>query len=160
MAFGDYDMLLRVLINLLGNSIKFTPAQGQIEVAVGLCLWEQPRPVFPFPEPAPPAGPRSRGDGQEWLVGIRDTGEGIHPEELQTIFDKFIQSSRQTEKNRGGTGLGLSICRGIVEAHGGRIWAESPGPGQGSTFYFTLPVSRMELAEESPRNKEGESCDK
>jgi signal transduction histidine kinase len=100
----------------LGNAIKFTPAGGGIKVY------------------------GERFSEEFWLIGVCDSGEGIHSEELEFIFEKFVQSARQREKNQDGTGLGLSICRGIIDAHQGRIWAESPGPGQGSTFYFTLPV--------------------
>jgi signal transduction histidine kinase len=67
---------------------------------------------------------------------VSDTGPGIAPEQLVSVFDRFWQAERGDRK---GLGLGLAIARGIVEAHGGRIWAES-APGRGSTFFFTLPV--------------------
>lgn len=114
LVYGDYEMLLRVFINLLGNAIKFTPSGGRIEI-----LGEQQNGCYRF--------------------AVRDSGQGIYPEEIQVIFDKFVQSSLHVQKGASGSGLGLSICRGIIEAHEGRIWAESPGPDQGSTFYFTLP---------------------
>jgi len=113
-VYGDYEMLLRVFINLLGNAIKFTPSGGKIDV---------------FGE--------VRDDG--YLFCVRDSGQGIYSEEIDVIFDKFVQSSLHAQKGSSGTGLGLSICRGIIEAHEGRIWAESAGPNLGSTFYFTLP---------------------
>jgi len=118
-VYGDYEMLLRVCINLLGNAIKFTPTGGQIAV---------------FGE--------VRDEG--YLFAVRDSGQGIYPEEINVIFDKFVQSSLHTQKGSSGTGLGLSICRGIIEAHEGRIWAESDGPNLGSTFYFMLPALRAE----------------
>jgi signal transduction histidine kinase len=71
---------------------------------------------------------------------VSDTGVGIPREELESIFEKFMQSSR-TRSNAGGTGLGLAICREIVAAHGGRIWAENREEG-GSRFMFVLPVAR------------------
>lgn len=118
-VYGDYEMLLRVFINLLGNAIKFTPQGGEIQVFGEL-----------------------RNGG--YLFGVRDSGQGIYPEEIDVIFDKFVQSSLHAQKGSSGTGLGLSICRGIVEAHEGRIWAESAGPNQGSTFYFMLPCFQAE----------------
>ena len=119
LVYGDYEMLLRVFINLLGNAIKFTPIGGQIQV---------------FGE--------ARNEG--YLFAVRDSGQGIYPEEIDVIFDKFVQSSLQAQKGSSGTGLGLSICRGIIEAHEGRIWAESAGPNYGSTFYFMLPALQAE----------------
>ncbi len=118
-VYGDYEMLLRVCINLLGNAIKFTPTGGQIAV---------------FGE--------IRDEG--YLFAVRDSGQGIYPEEIDVIFDKFVQSSLHAQKGSSGTGLGLSICRGIIEAHEGRIWAESAGPNLGSTFYFMLPALQAE----------------
>ncbi|HET6961627.1 MAG TPA: ATP-binding protein, partial [Terriglobia bacterium] len=118
-VYGDYEMLLRVFINLLGNAIKFTPGGGQIHV---------------FGE--------ARNEG--YVFAVRDSGQGIYPEEIDVIFDKFVQSSLHSQRGGSGTGLGLSICRGIIEAHEGRIWAESAGPNQGSTFYFMLPALQAE----------------
>jgi signal transduction histidine kinase len=118
-VYGDYEMLLRVLINLLGNAIKFTPSGGRIQV---------------FGEAR---------DGS-YLFAVRDSGQGIYPEELDVIFDKFVQSSLHVQKGGSGTGLGLSICRGIIEDHAGSIWAESAGPNLGSTFYFMLPSLQAE----------------
>ena len=106
----DRDRLLQVLSNLVGNAVKFTPAGGSVEMRAQ----EQPREV---------------------RFMVRDTGPGIQTENLEYVFDRFWQA-RQTHKL--GTGLGLAIAKGIVEAHGGRIWAESE-LGQGSTFQFTVP---------------------
>ncbi|HEX8235567.1 MAG TPA: ATP-binding protein [Abditibacteriaceae bacterium] len=114
---GDEDKLRRVLINLLGNAIKFTPA-GAVTVAVTA---------------------RPGQDADELLFAVRDTGEGIPPEAFAHIFEKF----GQVESRRGGrmmsTGLGLTFSKMAVEAHGGRIWVEST-LGQGSTFFFTIPL--------------------
>jgi len=105
----DHDRVIQLFSNLVGNAIKFTPDGGTITV----------RAV-------------SESDGVRFSVS--DTGPGIPREELAHVFDRYYQAQR---KNRDGIGLGLSIARGIVEAHGGRIWAESE-EGKGSTFSFTL----------------------
>jgi PAS domain S-box-containing protein len=119
LVYGDYEMLLRVLINLLGNAVKFTPNGGYIRL-----FGEMQNGCYRF--------------------GVSDSGQGIYPEEIDIIFEKFVQSSLHEEKGTSGSGLGLSICRGIVEAHEGKIWAESAGPNQGSTFYFSLPCYQPE----------------
>jgi PAS domain S-box-containing protein len=112
---ADQEIIHRVIANLINNSLKFTPQKGS--VTVKLFLAEQ---------------------GKNVRVQIKDTGEGIQPDYLDKIFDKFFQV--QTEKAQFGHGLGLTFCKMMVEAHGGRIWAESDGPGTGSTFTFSLPV--------------------
>jgi signal transduction histidine kinase len=107
---ADPHRIAQVLSNLLGNAIKFTPEGG----TVTLC-----------------ARPR---DGA-LSVTITDTGEGIAPDDLAHIFDRYWQPKGSKGE---GTGLGLYIARGIVEAHGGRVWAEASP--QGATFVFTLPI--------------------
>jgi signal transduction histidine kinase/DNA-binding response OmpR family regulator len=109
---GDSRRLLQVISNLAGNAIKFTPEGGRIEVSATLA------------------------DG-EVRFDVMDTGPGIAPEQLPHVFGRFWQADRG---DRRGIGLGLSIARGIVEAHGGRIWVESD-LGEGSTFSFTVPVA-------------------
>ena len=74
------------------------------------------------------------------VVRVRDHGEGIRREDMPRLFKKFSQLDSRSTRKVGGTGLGLAICKGIVEAHGGRIWAESE-PGEGSTFAFTIPLA-------------------
>ena len=128
---GDPDRIRQVLVNVLGNAIKFTPQDGRVEIS-GRCLaaGEQP----------PPPGP-DLATASDWLlVNVTDTGVGIAAEELDRIFDRFYQARGFADRSVGGSGLGLSIVRGIVEAHGGLIWAQSPGQNQGSTFTFVLPV--------------------
>jgi signal transduction histidine kinase len=110
-VYADRHRVMQVLSNLIGNSMKFTPPGGRIEVAA------------------------SRRDGKARFT-VADTGPGIPKEHLSDIFSPYWQAKR-TE--RMGAGLGLSISKGIVEAHGGRIWVESD-PGMGAQFYFTLPV--------------------
>ena len=118
---ADEEHVHRVLENLIGNAIKFTHAGGQITVG---------------------AAPR---DG-ELLCWVKDSGIGISSEHLPHIFDRFYQASRS---DRHGTGLGLTICRGIVEAHKGRIWAEST-PGKGTTMFFALPAATPGESKQSP----------
>jgi len=122
---ADPLKLEQVLVNLLANAVKFTQAGGSVVVdAVA-----------------------QEGDRQpSVLVRVRDTGRGIRPEHLERVFEPFFQAegatapARAPEAKRRGTGLGLAICRQIAELHGGRIWAESEGPGRGSTFVLRLPT--------------------
>ncbi len=107
----DRDRIEQVLINILHNAVKFTPAGGRITAAAE----------------------ESEGGA---IFSIRDTGIGIPSEDLERIFERFYK--RDKARSSGGTGLGLSIAKRIVEAHGGRIWAESQ-PGAGSVFYFFIP---------------------
>lgn len=112
---GDPHRIRQILTNLIGNAIKFTP-QGEIEVQVSLL------PV--------------RDDGSVMLqFNVRDTGIGIPRDKLGSIFEAFTQVDTSTTRKFGGTGLGLAICTRLVEAMGGRIWAESEA-GRGSTFRF------------------------
>jgi signal transduction histidine kinase len=110
LAKYDQDRILQVLANLLSNAIKFTGDRGSIAVHV-------------------------ESIGTEVRFSVADTGAGVEPDHLESIFERFWQVTRG---DRRGLGLGLFISRCIVEAHGGRIWAES-ALGRGSTFYFTLP---------------------
>ena len=110
---GDERRITQVLLNLIGNAIKFTEV-GEVTVEAGLL------------------------DGA-FLVSVSDTGPGISPTDQQKIFEEFQQADSSSTRRKGGTGLGLSIARRIIELHGGRIWVES-AVGHGSTFRFTLPV--------------------
>jgi signal transduction histidine kinase len=110
---GDSRRLTQVLLNLLGNAIKFTEVGGiRVEVAAA--------------------------DGA-FRVSVSDTGPGISEADQQRIFEEFRQADSSTTRKKGGTGLGLTIAKRIIELHGGRIWVES-SPGTGSTFRLTLPV--------------------
>jgi signal transduction histidine kinase len=120
-VYADHHRVMQVLSNLIGNSLKFTPPDGRITVSA------------------------KRHDGMV-LFRIADTGPGIPREHLSDIFSPYWQAKR-TE--RLGAGLGLPIAKGIVEAHGGRIWAESE-PGKGTQFYFTLPIDRESLTDREP----------
>jgi len=110
---GDERRIAQVLLNLVGNAIKFTDAG---EVAV-----------------------RASAVNGSFTVAVRDTGPGITAADQARIFEEFHQADSSSTRIKGGTGLGLSIAKHIVEMHGGRIWVESM-PGQGSTFSFTLPI--------------------
>lgn len=109
---GDHDRILQVLSNLGGNATKIAPEGGQVTLRV-------------------------EARGQDLLFVVSDNGPGIGEEDLKHIFEPYWRSAEAQYK---GTGLGLAIARGIVDAHGGRIWAESV-PGQGATFFFTVPNS-------------------
>jgi polar amino acid transport system substrate-binding protein len=110
---GDEQRIAQVLLNLVGNAIKFTEA-GEVRVEV------------------------SASDGT-FLVAVSDTGPGISEADRQRIFEEFHQVDGSSTREKGGTGLGLSIVKRIIEMHGGRIWVES-SPGKGSTFWFKLPI--------------------
>ena len=115
----DSDRIIQVLINLIGNAIKFTPNNGRITIEAGL----------------------SKGSS-EILVSVEDTGIGIPKEHLAKVFDKFYQVGERFSPDITGTGIGLSIAKEIVELHGGKIWVESE-KGQGAKFIFTLPSSSL-----------------
>jgi signal transduction histidine kinase len=105
--------MAQVLMNLLGNAIKFTEA-GELKVGA------------------------TRADAQ-FLVSVADTGPGIAESDQQRIFEEFQQVDSSSTRAKGGTGLGLAITKRIVEMHGGRLWVESV-LGEGSTFFVSIPV--------------------
>ncbi|MGE4422400.1 MAG: ATP-binding protein [Pseudodesulfovibrio sp.] len=113
MVKGDMDRLMQVVVNLFSNAVKFTP-HGVITCT-------------------------ARTVDDTVRIGVADTGIGIQPELLESIFEEFTQAGEHLSNRPAGTGLGLTICKHIVHEHGGHIWAES-NPGQGSKFIFTLPV--------------------
>lgn len=110
----DSSRLQQVLVNLIHNAIKFTPPGGRIEVS-------------------------AHAEEKFVIFSVQDSGIGIPPDDLARIFERFYKADRA--RTSGGTGLGLSICRHLVEAHGGKIWAESR-PGEGSTFFFSIPIAK------------------
>jgi heavy metal sensor kinase len=111
---GDYERLRRVLLNLVDNGIKYTPAGGRVTLAL-------------------------QREGQWASFQVADSGIGLSPEDRERIFERFYRSAEARSQGEGGSGLGLCIARSIVEAHGGRIQVEST-PGQGSTFTVLLPL--------------------
>jgi len=117
LVHADPDRVLEVLINLIDNAVKFTPAEGTVIVKLS----------------------RQETDPDFCYVTITDNGRGISPEALPLIFERLYQDPDSVDGNRSGLGLGLYIARELVNLHGGRIWAASQ-PGQGTTFTFNLPV--------------------
>jgi len=113
---ADADRLLRVLDNLIANARKYSPAGGEVRLS-------------------------ARQVGGMVEVTVADQGLGIPPEALPRVFQKFYRVDAPDRRGIKGMGLGLAICREIVEAHGGRIWAESEGPGRGTRVRFTLPLA-------------------
>ncbi len=133
---GDSGRLRQILLNLVGNAIKFTE-QGEITVEVT----SQKSPVTS--RDAYPQALDLRGVTYDLHFSVRDSGIGIPPEQQQQIFEAFSQVDGSTTRRFGGTGLGLTICRNLVELMGGRIWVESV-VGQGSTFHFTVCLEEVE----------------
>jgi signal transduction histidine kinase len=119
-AMAEPDRIQQVLANLLSNARKYSPAGGAIRLS-------------------------SRATGASVMISVEDSGVGIPREALERVFDTFFRIDDEAHRNIRGTGLGLAICRQIVEAHGGRIWAESAGAGQGARISFTVPVARVPL---------------
>ena len=114
-AHADPDRLQQVVSNLLSNAVKFTPAQGRVHVTLELV--------------------------NSYLnIRVADTGQGIEPEFLRFVFDRFRQAESATTRKHGGLGIGLSIVRHIVELHGGTVAAQSSGLGKGAEFTVTLPA--------------------
>jgi signal transduction histidine kinase len=111
---GDERRVAQVLLNLVGNAIKFTDA-GEVSVRVSVA-------------------------NGSLLVAVKDTGSGISEADQSRIFDEFQQADSSSVRRKGGTGLGLSIAKRIIEMHGGCIWVEST-LGEGSNFSFTLPIA-------------------
>ena len=121
---ADRNRLRQVMINLVNNAMKFTD-KGKISIHI------------------------SREENHV-LISVKDTGIGIHPTQLETVFQEFTQVDSSTTRKVGGTGLGLPISRRLVEMHGGRLWAESTGiEGEGSTFHVFLPIE-TEVTESEP----------
>ena len=113
---ADVGRLLQVLLNLLGNALRYTPSGGQVTVSAGR-------------------------EAQQMVIRVHDTGIGIAAEHLPFLYERFYRVDKSRTSASGGSGIGLTIAQHLVKAHGGRIWATSPGPGQGSTFSFTLPLA-------------------
>jgi signal transduction histidine kinase len=118
-AHGDERRLTQVLLNLVGNAIKFTD-NGEVAI-------------------------KAAAANGSYTLSVHDTGPGISHSDQSKIFEEFQQADSSATKKKAGTGLGLSISKRIVEMHGGRLWVESE-VGQGSTFFVTVPVSVQEQA--------------
>jgi signal transduction histidine kinase len=107
----------QVLLNLIGNAVKYTSLGGKIKIS-------------------------AKQQNQKIIVTVADNGVGISPDMVSKIFDKFVQATLSYKLKKKGTGLGLSICKGIVTKWGGKIWAESQGKNKGSKFTFTIPYRK------------------
>jgi signal transduction histidine kinase len=118
--YADKEKVRVVLDNLISNAVKFTPASGHVRVT--LCH-----------------------RGKDLEMSVADTGAGVPQEDLERIFEQFYQVEDHLTRRQGGMGLGLSIVRGLVNLHGGRVWAESV-PGRGSRFVVVLPPKVPEAA--------------
>ncbi|MBC8330556.1 MAG: GAF domain-containing sensor histidine kinase [Anaerolineae bacterium] len=110
------ERLQKVFQNLLNNAIRFTPSPGEVDVYI-------------------------HSENNDVLIEFKDSGIGIPQDQLEPIFEHFYQVEHHMTRRYGGLGLGLSIARGLVELHGGRMWAESDGPNQGATFKVVLPCA-------------------
>jgi CheY-like chemotaxis protein len=139
---GDPVRLRQILVNLVGNAVKFTD-KGSIDIQVGML--------------EPPVGP-ARGQQVRLLFSVRDTGIGIPLEDQGAIFDMFAQGDAGTTKRYAGTGLGLSITRNLVELMRGTIWVVSK-QGEGSTFYFTVLLAEQGVLAARAEAREAEPAE-
>jgi signal transduction histidine kinase len=118
----DATKFKQIMFNLLSNAAKFTPDNGAIDVSAWL------------------AGGEAEGQPRRLEICVADTGIGLTPEELGRVFEVFYQAKPLESGKTPGTGLGLSLVKRMVELHGGKVWAESNGPGKGSRFIVSLPL--------------------
>ncbi|MEK7559225.1 MAG: HAMP domain-containing sensor histidine kinase [Patescibacteria group bacterium] len=139
---ADINRIKQVLINLIGNSFKFTPKGGMVKIEL------------------------TQNEKDFALIKVSDTGRGISSADMAKLFIKFsmVGNNRLTKDKGQGTGLGLYLSKSLIELHGGKIWAQSEGEGKGSTFSFTLPLDSSDLelitgtvATDSPGQKTNKS---
>ena len=143
---ADPDRVEQVLVNLLDNALKHTPAGGKVTVE-GYGLKVEGGGIEPLTPDLCPPPPTLLPDGEWVILSVADTGEGIPAADLPHVFERFYRADRSRSRERGGSGLGLSIAKALVEAHGGHIWLESTsraaGAGEGesgTTASFALPL--------------------
>lgn len=115
-VYADPDRIVQVLLNVMGNALRYTEPGGTVILSAGL-------------------------EGHNIVFSVKDNGVGIAPEDLNSIFERFYRSDQSRSRSGGGAGLGLAIAKGLVEAHGGKIWADSK-VNEGSNFSFTIPVCK------------------
>jgi signal transduction histidine kinase len=111
---ADRPLLIQVLGNLLDNAVKYSLERDEIRIGAGF-------------------------DAGYVIIAVRDTGQGISPNALTQVFERFFREGDVRAEIKG-VGIGLALCKAVVEAHDGRIWAESPGKGKGTTFFVALPA--------------------
>lgn len=119
LVLADRDRIVQVLLNLVGNALQYTPPGREVTISV-------------------------HQNGGDVLVEVKDSGIGISPEHISNLFTRFYRVDKSRSRAGGGSGIGLTISKHLIEAHGGRIWAQSHGFGEGSTFTFALPVDRSD----------------
>ena len=144
-ALADRDQLHQVLVNLVGNAVKFTPNGGSVRVSARRGRHAAGQGVDSSKPIEELTGRQVESPGGWVEVSVEDTGEGIPPDQLAAVFNKFYQVRRDRQRKTPGTGLGLAIAKSLVELQGGRIWAESE-VGQGSRFSFTLPLAEAPVS--------------
>ena len=132
---GDETRIEQILMNLVGNALKYTPPGGTIEVTV-------------------------RREGENGVVEVRDAGVGIAPDAMATIFELFAQGTRSLDRGQGGLGIGLTLVQSLVEMHGGSVRAQSEGVGQGTLFTVILPAIPAPNAAETVPSLPAESADR
>ncbi len=116
-VLADEGRVVQVLTNLIGNALQYTPQNGTVTVSI-------------------------EREKDEARISVSDTGAGIPPQHLAKIFDRFYRVDKSRSRMRGGSGIGLTIAKHLVEAHGGKLWAQSAGENKGSVFIFTLPLAK------------------
>jgi signal transduction histidine kinase/CheY-like chemotaxis protein len=132
---GDHKRLVQVVANLLGNATKYTPEGGTVDL-------------------------RLAADGDDWVLTVVDDGIGMEPGLVERVFDLFTQAERTPDRSQGGLGLGLALVKSLVELHGGRVGAYSPGLGMGSTFTVRLPrYTQDAVLAQQPVAREGGAGD-